>query len=61
MLLSDVASGKLNIEGALEGLRNLPYEDIGFAKLDHHRELRRDFPEVVFGQGKTNEQITAIV
>jgi len=39
------------MEAALEKLRNLPYEDIGFAKLDHHRELRRDFPEVVFGQG----------
>jgi len=45
----------------LEKLRNLPYEDIGFAKLDHHRELRRDFPEVVFGQGKTIEQIATIV
>ena len=45
----------------MEKLRNLPYEDIGFAKLDHHRELRRDFPEVVFGQGKTTGQISAIV
>lgn len=41
-------------------LRNLPYEDLGFAKLDHHRALRRDFPEVVLGQGKTAEQIAAI-
>ena len=45
----------------MEKLRNLPYEDIGFAKLDHHRELRRDFPEVVFGQGKTTQQIATIV
>jgi NCAIR mutase (PurE)-related protein len=51
----------LDIDSALQRLRNLPYEDIGFAKLDHHRALRRDFPEVVFGQGKTTEQITAIV
>ncbi len=50
-LLEDVASGRMDMEAALEKLRNLPYEDIGFAKLDHHRELRRDFPEVVFGQG----------
>jgi hypothetical protein len=56
-----VVAGKLDIDSALEKLRNLPYEDIGFAKLDHHRELRRDFPEVVFGQGKTIQQIVAIV
>jgi len=60
-LLSDVVAGKVDIDSALEKLRNLPYEDIGFAKLDHHRELRRDFPEVVFGQGKTNDQIATIV
>jgi len=47
-------------DAALEQLRNLPYEDIGYAKLDHHRELRRNFPEVVFGQGKTIDQIAAI-
>jgi len=56
-----VVAGKLDIDSALEKLRNLPYEDLGFAKLDHHRELRRDFPEVVFGQGKTIQQIVAIV
>ena len=39
----------MGFDAALEQLRNLPYEDIGYAKLDHHRELRRNFPEVVFG------------
>jgi NCAIR mutase (PurE)-related protein len=46
---------------ALERLRHLPYEDLGFAKIDHHRTLRRGFPEVVFGEGKTVPQIAAIV
>ena len=50
----------MGIEEAVVQLRNLPYEDLGFAKLDHHRALRRDFPEVVLGQGKTAEQIAAI-
>ena len=48
------------MEEAVAQLRTLPYEDLGFAKLDHHRALRRDFPEVVLGQGKTAEQIAAI-
>ena len=43
------------------GCATLPYEDLGFAKIDHHRALRRGFPEVVFGAGKTPEQIVAIV
>lgn len=46
---------------ALEHLRHLPFEDLGFAKIDHHRALRRGFPEVVFGEGKTIAQIVAIV
>jgi len=45
----------------MDQLANLPYEELGFAKLDHHRELRRGFPEVVFGPGKTAEQIALIV
>jgi NCAIR mutase (PurE)-related protein len=46
---------------AAERLKTLPYEDLGFAKVDHHRALRRGFPEAVFGAGKTPEQILAIV
>ena len=60
-LLASVSSGEVSIEEALAQLRLLPYEDLGFAKLDHHRALRRDFPEVVLGQGKTTEQLVAII
>ena len=51
----------MSIEDALAQLRTLPFEDLGFARIDHHRALRRGFPEVVLGQGKTAEQIAAIV
>jgi len=51
----------VSIEDALSQLAVLPYEDIGFAKIDHHRALRRGFPEVVFGAGKTADQVAAIV
>jgi len=60
-LLSDVRSGKVSTEEALSQLRDLPYEDLGFAKVDHHRSLRRGFPEVVLGLGKTPGQIADIV
>jgi pyridinium-3,5-biscarboxylic acid mononucleotide synthase len=59
-LLESVSNGTTDIEGALDKLRHLPYEDIGFAKLDHHRALRGSLPEVVLGQGKTTEQVVAI-
>ena len=59
-LLQDVRDGRVTTGDALERLRDLPYEDLGFAKVDHHRALRRGFPEVVFGAGKTPEQIEAI-
>jgi len=59
-LLAQVKSGEVSIEQALEQLRRLPYEDLGFAKPDYHRALRRGFPEVVLGQGKTPEQVAAI-
>lgn len=48
------------MEDALARLVNLPYEELGFAKIDHHRALRRGFPEVIFGPGKTPEQIAVI-
>lgn len=60
-ILSDVQSGKMTVEEAMQSLRSLPYEDLGFAKIDHHRTLRTGFPEVVFCQGKTTEQIVEIV
>jgi len=60
-LLSEVAEGTKTIEDALANLRDLPYEDLGFARLDHHRTLRTGVPEVIFGQGKTPTQVTAIV
>jgi NCAIR mutase (PurE)-related protein len=60
-LLAGVKSGGISIVDAMDQLANLPYEELGFAKLDHHRALRRGFPEVVFGPGKTAEQIALIV
>ena len=50
----------MSIEDALAQLINLPYEELGFAKIDHHRALRRGFPEVVYGQGKSPEQVAVI-
>jgi pyridinium-3,5-biscarboxylic acid mononucleotide synthase len=60
-LLEDVAERRVAPDEAARKLATLPYEDLGFAKIDHHRALRRGFPEVVFGAGKTPEQIVAIV
>ena len=59
-LLDDVAGGRTDVEEAVERLRTLPFEDTGYARIDHHRELRRGFPEVIFCQGKTPEQIQGI-
>jgi len=60
-VLQQVKRGKVSIRDAMEQLRYLPFEDLGFAKLDRHRGLRKGFPEVVFCQGKTTEQVAAIV
>ncbi len=60
-LLERVREGALSPDDAAKRLATLPYEDLGFAKVDHHRALRRGFPEAVFGAGKTPEQIVAIV
>ncbi len=60
LLLEAVKNNELDVDTALKKLKNLPYEDLGFAKLDHHRALRKGFPEVVFCQGKTTEQIVEI-
>jgi pyridinium-3,5-biscarboxylic acid mononucleotide synthase len=59
-LLEDVRAGSTDIDGALDRLRHLPFEDLGFAKVDHHRALRHGMPEVIFGMGKTTEQIAEI-
>jgi len=60
-LLVGVRSRKITIENALEKLRSLPYENIGIATLDTHRGLRMGFPEVIFGQDKSAEQIITII
>jgi NCAIR mutase (PurE)-related protein len=59
-ILTSVASGKLDAEAAFSALKDLPFEDLGFAKLDSHRTMRRGVPEVVFGENKTVDQIAAI-
>ncbi len=59
-LLEQVKTGETPIEQALDDLRSLPYEDLGFAKVDHHRALRNGFPEVIYCPGKTTEQILLI-
>ncbi len=60
-LLDDVRAGQVSVDAALERLRTLPYDDLGFARLDLHRALRQGMPEVVFCQGKTADQATAIL
>ncbi len=60
-LLQQVAEGGLDPEAALNELKRLPFEDLGYAKVDHHRLLRTGFPEVIFCEGKTHEQIIGII
>ena len=60
-LLEHVKSGDVDVDDAMQRLRSLPYEDVGFAKLDNHRHLRNGFPEVVFCQGKTTGQVIEIL
>ena len=59
-LLEQVRKGKLSPDDAVEKLRHLPFEDLGFAKVDHHRHLRVGRPEVIFGPGKTPHQVAEI-
>ncbi len=59
-LLQRVEAGRLSAASALERLRHMPFEDLGFAKIDQHRALRRGVPEVIFGEGKSAAQIAAI-
>jgi NCAIR mutase (PurE)-related protein len=60
-LLKAVEHGKLSTKAAMERIKHLPFEDIGFAKVDHHRSIRQGFAEVIFGKGKTPEQVAEIV
>ena len=60
-LLDDVRSGAISADDAVARLQRLPYADLGFAKVDHHRTLRQGLPEAVYGPGKTPEQCAAIV
>ncbi len=59
-ILSSVKNGSLSVESALKKLKHFPYEDISFAKVDHHRHLRQGVPEVIFASGKTKEQVVGI-
>lgn len=59
-LLRNLQAGTVGLAAAVERLRTLPYEDLGFASVDHHRSIRQGFPEVIFCQGKTRAQIVAI-
>ena len=59
-LLRSVQAGSTSIANALDQLRTLPYEDLGFAKLDHHRTLRHGSPEVILCEGKTEKQIVTL-
>ncbi len=59
-LLRNLQAGTVGLAAAVERLRTLPYEDLGFASVDHHRSIRQGFPEVVFCEGKTRAQIVAI-
>ena len=61
LLLDDVRSGAVSPDDAVSRLRRLPFADLGFARVDHHRELRQGMPEAVYGPGKTPEQCAAIV
>ena len=58
--MEQVKSGEVGVDQAIEKLRHLPFEDLGFACIDHHRQIRRGFPEVIFCPGKTTEHIIKI-
>jgi len=60
-LLAAVKKGRVSSDQALARLKNLPFEDLGFAKIDHHRSLRQGYPEVIFGRGKSPKQVAEIV
>src|ERR1051326_8329931 len=59
-LLTKFKEGEIALDQAVDGLRHLPYESLGYATVDHHRAIRQGFPEVIFGQGKTSEHVAGI-
>lgn len=59
-LLENLKSGAIDINDTMASLKNLPYEDLGFAMVDHHRSLRKGYPETIFAAGKTSEQVAMI-
>jgi NCAIR mutase (PurE)-related protein len=59
-LLEQVRSGEMEVDAAVTRMRHLPFEDLGFAKIDHHRALRHGMPEVIFAKGKTPDQVLII-
>ena len=59
-ILEQVHQGELSPDDAMKKLKDFPYQDLDFAKVDHHRELRKGFPEIIFGLGKTEDQIAKI-
>lgn len=61
LLLKHVRSGRVSIDRALSRLKSLPFEDLGHTKVDHHRSLRKGFPEVIWGEGKTADQMLSIM
>jgi NCAIR mutase (PurE)-related protein len=60
-LLKRVKSGEMTLDEAIMQLKSLPFEDLGFTRIDHHRSLRKGFPEVIWGEGKTSGQILSIM
>jgi pyridinium-3,5-biscarboxylic acid mononucleotide synthase len=60
-MLEQVSAGTLSVDDAFEGLHDLPYEDLGYAKVDHHRALRQGFPEVILGRGKDPAHVEGVV
>ena len=60
-LLEEIGSGRLSVDEGMERLATLPYEDLGVARLDHHRHLRQGTPEMILGASKTAEQMLTIV
>lgn len=60
-IFNDYKDGDININEAVNKIKYIPYEDLGYAKIDHHREIRNGYPEVIYGEGKTLEHIKGIV
>jgi NCAIR mutase (PurE)-related protein len=60
-LLEGVRLGKTSVDKAIARLKSLPFEDLGYARIDHHRSIRKGFPEVIWGEGKSSNQILSIM